>query len=335
VIGILFTGGTISMRIDPRSGAATPALGGHEILEAAGLAGLTDVLVEDFSRLPGPHVTPEQMWRLARRAAAWLERPDVDGLVIAHGTDTIEETCAFLDLVLTSSKPVVFVGAMRTVSEPSWDGPANLLAAVRVAGSAESRGRGTLVVMNEQILAAAEALKTHTEAAASFTSPEFGPLGVVDAGTVLYRRAATRVDWPASPDADAGLRLARIEPAVDLIKAVAGLDDRYIRCSLELGARGLVIEAMGRGNVPPPMRPGIAEAIDRGVPVVVVSRCVTGRVLDRYGYEGGGYDLRRLGAILGGGLSGPKARIRLMVALGSSSDPAAIRRWFEGEPPWR
>jgi hypothetical protein len=155
MIGLLFTGGTISMRLDPATGAAVPALGAAEILaQVPQLGAVTDFETEDFSRLPGPHVTPEQMWRLARRAAAWLERPDIDGLVITHGTDTIEETAYLLDLVLTSEKPVVLVGAMRTVSDPSWDGPSNLLAATRVAASPGARGQGVLVVMDDHIITA-------------------------------------------------------------------------------------------------------------------------------------------------------------------------------------
>src|SRR5579871_3300437 len=136
MIGILFTGGTIAMKLNPATGAAVPALSSAEIIALVPQLGHVAALeFEDFSRLPGPHVTPDHMWRLARRAASWLERPDVDGLVITHGTDTIEETAFLLDLVLTTDKPVVLVGAMRTVSDPSWDGPANLIAAVRVAAS--------------------------------------------------------------------------------------------------------------------------------------------------------------------------------------------------------
>src|SRR6187397_3593559 len=136
MIGLLFTGGTISMKLDPATGAAVPALGAEDILaQVPGLDAISEIEIEEFSRLPGPHVTPEQMWRLARRASAWLERPDIDGLVITHGTDTIEETAFLLDLLLLTDKPVVMVGAMRTVSDVGWDGPANLLAAVRVAAS--------------------------------------------------------------------------------------------------------------------------------------------------------------------------------------------------------
>ena len=317
MIGILFTGGTISMRVDPATGAAVPALGSREILEQVpGLAGISAIESEDVSRLPGPHVTPAHMWQLAQRAAAWLERPDVDGLVITHGTDTLEETAYLLDLVLTSDKPVALVGAMRTMSDASWDGPANLLAAARVAASPASRGRGTMVVMNDQVLAAAEATKMHTEAAGSFTAPEFGPVGIVDSGRVVYRRERpVRPAWMAD-DAEPGLRITGLDTRVDVIQAATGMDDTFIRASLARGARGLVIVAFGRGNVPPAIMPAIRDAVASGVLVAVVSRCPTGRVSARYGYEGGGLDLRRAGAVLAGDLSGAKARLALMTVLG-------------------
>src|SRR5687768_4307249 len=155
MITILFTGGTISMKLDPATGAAVPALSGAEILShVPEVSKVAEIEFEEVSRLPGPHVTPERMWNLARRAAAWLDRPDVDGLVITHGTDTLEETAYLLDLLLMTDKPVVLVGAMRTVSDVSWDGPANLLAAARVAAAPASRGHGVLVVMDDLILPA-------------------------------------------------------------------------------------------------------------------------------------------------------------------------------------
>jgi L-asparaginase len=268
------------------------------------------------------------MWRLARRAAAWLERPDVDGLVVTHGTDTLEETAYLLDLLLLSPKPVVLVGAIRTISEAGWDGPANLLAAVRVAAAPTSQDRGVLVVMNEQILTASEAQKIHTESAGSFASPEFGPVGVLDAGKVVYvRRAARHGTW-TSADADTGLRVARLETTVDLVKSAAGADDRFLRCSLAAGATGIVIEAMGRGNLPPAMKPGIEAAAAAGVPVVLASRYGAGSVQERYGYEGGGHDLAQLGVIFAGRLNGLKARMKLMVALGCTRDPERLSEIF-------
>jgi L-asparaginase len=330
MITILFTGGTISMKLDPATGAAVPALSGAEILaHVPELSKVAEIEFEEVSRLPGPHVTPERMWNLARRAAAWLDRPDVDGLVITHGTDTLEETAYLLDLLLLSPKPVVMVGAIRTASEPGWDGPANLLAAVRVAADPKSADRGVLVVMNEQILTASEVQKVHTESSGSFASPEFGPVGVIDAGRVRYARMAPRPGEWRDPAADTGLRVSRLESRVDLIKATSGADDRFLRCSVASEVKGIVLEAMGRGNLPPPMKPGIAAAVAAGIPVVISSRYGQGSVQERYGYDGGGHDLAKLGVIFSGRLTGLKARMKLMVALGYANSDAELRRIFE------
>lgn len=329
MIVILFTGGTISMKLDPATGAAVPALSGEEIMaQVPELAQVAEVEFEEVSRLPGPHVTPETMWRLGRRAAAWLERPDVEGLVVTHGTDTLEETAYLLDLLLTSPKPVIIVGAIRTMSEPGWDGPANLLAAARVAADPSSYGRGVLVVMNEQIFTASEAQKIHTEASGSFAAPEFGPVGVIDAGLVRYARSAPRHGEWRDPAADAGLRVTRLEANVDLIKATAGGDDRFLRCSLSAGAKGIILEAMGRGNLPPAMKPGIEAATHARVPVVISSRYGAGSVQERYGYSGGGHDLAQLGVIFAGRLTGLKSRMKLMVALAYTTDVEQLREIF-------
>jgi L-asparaginase len=337
LIGILFTGGTISMRLDPASGAAVPALGAREILaQVPQLDAVADIEVEDFSRLPGPHVTPEQMWRLARRAAAWLERPDVDGLVITHGTDTIEESAFLLDLVLTSDKPVVLVGAMRTMSDASWDGPANLLAAVRVAAATPSRGRGVVVVMNEQILPARDVRKIHTESSGSFAAPQYGPIGVVDADDVIFARdPRPRRSWH-DPEADAGLRVRRLDTRVELVQVYTGMPTRLITSALEAETRGLAVVAYGRGNVPPTVAPALQAAAARGVLVTISSRCVAGRVGPRYGYDGGGMRLMQDGAVLAGDLSGAKARLLQMVALGRHEyvplAAALVRQELQAEP---
>jgi L-asparaginase len=331
VIALLFTGGTISMRIDPQSGAAVPALDAGDILDTVPTIGrVAPIAVDDFTRLPGPHITPAHMWALAERLAMWLARPDCDGVVVTHGTDTIEETAFFLDVVLDSDKPVVLVGAMRTISDPSWDGPGNLLAAARTAASPASRQRGVLVVMDDQILAAREVRKVHTEASASFATPEFGPLGVVDAGHVIYRRAAqVRSDWRA-PDAPAGLKVARIDPRVELVQVYTGMTDLFIRAVINSGARGLALVAFGRGNVPPAIMPALTEAVSQGLMVTASTRCVAGRVRPRYGYEGGGLRLEQAGVLLAGDLSGAKARLLQMVAL-AQPDPAGVWRRVLGD----
>jgi L-asparaginase len=327
MIGVLFTGGTISMKLDPATGAAVPAMGAEDILaQVPGLHDVADIEIEDFSRLPGPHVTPGQMWRLARRAAAWLERPDIDGLVVTHGTDTIEETAYLLDLLLLTDKPVVLVGAMRTVSDPSWDGPANLIAAVRVAACPDVRGQGVLVVMDDRILPAREVRKVHTESSISFATPEFGPLGVVDAGHVVVRRLMTpRPAW-RDDAAEPGLRVARLETRVDLLQAYTGMTDRVVRLLTSEGERGLAVIGFGRGNVPPSIVPALAEAATAGMLVTISSRSVAGRVSARYGYEGGGRNLLDRGAVLAGHLSGAKARLLQMVLLGFTSDLGTAKR---------
>jgi L-asparaginase len=326
MIGLIFTGGTISMKLDPATGAAVPALGAEDILaQVRGLDEIAEIEVEDFSRLPGPHVTPEQMWRLARRASAWLERPDIDGLVITHGTDTIEETAFLLDLLLLTDKPVVMVGAMRTVSDVGWDGPANLLAAVRVAAAPSASGQGVLVVMDERILPAREVRKVHTESSASFTAPEFGPLGQVDAGQVLIRRTVrARPAW-RSADAEPGLRVSRLDTRVSLLQTFTGMDDGLVKCVSATDSRGLALVAYGRGNVPPSIMPALESAIAGGLLVTVSSRCVAGRVSARYGYEGGGLHLRKIGAVLAADLTAAKARLLQMVALGTAKDAAEAK----------
>lgn len=319
-VRVVFTGGTISMRIDPGTGAAVPALSGEDIASRVhGLKKEARVTLDDYARLPGPHVTPQWMWRLKDHVARLLEDASTDAVVLTHGTDTLEETAFLLDLTLDSPKPVVFCGAMRTVSEPGWDGPSNLMAAVRTAVHADSSGRGVLITVGEEIHAASEATKWHTHHLASFRSPH-GPLGTLDHGHVLYHRP---------PRHRSRLPAKRLVSEVDLHTMAAGVDGALIRASLARGARGLVLEATGCGNVPPAILPAVRAALAAHLPVVLVSRCPEGRVSPAYGYAGGGRMLQQIGVILGQDLPGPKARIKLMVALGLTSDTARIRRIFE------
>jgi len=319
-VHIVFTGGTISMRIDPGTGAAVPALSGEEIVaRVAGLRKEARLTLEDYARLPGPHVTPAWMWQLKDHVAAVLAQDDVDAAVITHGTDTIEETAFLLDLTLDTPKPVVFCGAMRTISEPVWDGPANLMSAVRAAVHPDSWGRGVLIAVGEEIHHAVEATKWHTQSLNAFRSPH-GALGVVERGQIRYHRPPFR-----TPRLDA----PRLVADVDLHTMAAGTDDTFLRASIARGARGLVLEGTGCGNVPPAAMPGVRAALAARIPVVLVSRCPEGRVAPAYGYEGGGQMLQQIGVIPGGELPGPKARIKLMVALGATADVAEIQKIFE------
>ena len=318
---LLATGGTISMRRDAQAGGAVPQLTGREIVEAVpGIDTVAKLEVREFGRFPGPHMTIERMWELrATILAAFYD--GVDAVVVTHGTDTIEETAYLLDRSLPPQVPVVITGAMRNSSELSWDGPANLMSALEVAASPEARGRGTMVVMDEEIVQGAEVVKTHTEQAGTFRSPNWGPLGITDKGRALFYRESRRRPT-LSPE--------RPTTPVDLVKIVAGADSRLVEASLDTGAHGVVLEALGRGNVPPAVVPGVRRWIDAGKPVLVATRSSRGRVLDTYAYEGGGHTLREMGCIFADHLTGQQARIELMLALGvHGADVAHVRETVE------
>ena len=304
---LLATGGTISMRRDAAAGGPVPQLTGREILDAVpGIDQVAELEVREFGRYPGPHMTIERMWEL-RAAILDALAEGVEGIVVTHGTDTVEETAYLLDRSLPAEVPVVITGAMRNSSELSWDGPANLMSAAEVAASPEARGRGTMVVMDEEIVQGAEVVKTHTEQAGTFRSPNWGPLGITDKGRALFYRESRRKPT-----------LAPRQPVVpvDLIKIVAGADARLVEASLDTGAQAIVLEAMGRGNVPPAVLPGIRRWVEAEKPVVVASRSSRGRVLDTYAYEGGGHQLREMGCIFADHMTGQQARIELVLALG-------------------
>ncbi|SHH63898.1 L-asparaginase [Caloranaerobacter azorensis DSM 13643] len=320
-VAVIFTGGTISMKIDPRIDAAIPALSSEEILAmVTNIEKFAEIEIINFAKLPGPHMTPNKMMELAKLIKETIRRDDITGVVVTHGTDTLEETAYLLDLTIKSEKPIIVVGAMRNGSELGYDGPSNLSASICTAISEKAKGRGVLVVMNNEVNAASEVTKTNTLSLNTFKSPEFGPLGIVDNDEVIFYRDIINHEH---------IETDSIEPKVALIKCAAGMDDDIINFCIETGYKGIVIEALGRGNVPPDMVKGIKKAIENDIPVVIVSRCPTGRVLDTYGYPGAGRTLRQLGAIFGNNLPGQKARIKLMLALSITKNMNKIKEIFE------
>jgi len=324
---ILSTGGTIASRYDPDKGGLVPALSGDELVEAVPeLVEVAQVRVEQISNIGSADMTPAIWLKLARRANEVLSSDDVTGIVVTHGTDTLEETAYFLDITVTSSKPVVMVGSQRAASYPDTDGPRNLLNAVRVAVSPEALDKGTLVVMNGQINAAREVTKTSTIARETFKTLEFGALGVANLGGVrFYRAPLRRQTIPLAADA----RLGRVE----IVSHYAGADGRLVRALLNDDGppplAGLVIAATGLGHVSASMHDAIQEARDRDVPVVISSRVYTGRLMPLYAGKGKGVDLRELGCVLSDNLSPQKARILLMLALIRTRDPNALQQYFD------
>lgn len=320
-LAIIFTGGTISMKFDPELHAAIPALNADEIVSTLkNIEDIADVEVVNYANLPSPHITPSIMMDVYHLVMEKLTDPTIDGVIVTHGTDTMEETAYLLDLLIDSPKPVVVVGAMRNFSELGYDGASNLSAAICTAVSDRSRNKGVLVVMNNEVNAASQVTKTNTLSLDTFKSPEFGALGIVDNDEIIYYRSIVSRQVIGSK---------KIEEKVALIKSVAGMDSDMIDFCIDSGYKGIVIEAMGRGNLPPQMVPGVKRAIEKNIPIVLVSRCNTGRVLYTYGYEGGGKQLRDMGVILGGNLPGQKARIKLMLILGKTTDYEEVKELFE------
>lgn len=320
-IAVIFTGGTISMKIDPKIKAAVPTLTGEEIMSmVTGIEEFAQIKPFTFSNLPGPHMTPKIMMELSDFIKKIIDRDDIDGVVVAHGTDSLEETAYLLDLTIESDKPIVVTGSMRSGSELGYDGPSNLSASICTAISESARKRGVLVCFNDELNSASEVTKANSMNLNAFKSPDFGPVGIVDNNKVIFYRQTTHTEHIATD---------KIESEVTLIKTAVGMDSKLIDFCIENNQKGIVLEGMGRGNIPPLMTEGIKRAIQKGIAVVLVSRCFQGRVLDSYGYPGGGKELRNIGIIFGDNLPGQKARIKLMLALGKTNNLNEIRTIFE------
>jgi L-asparaginase len=321
MIVIVFTGGTISMRHDAAFGGAVPSLKGRDILDLApGIDQLAQLEADDWGSYPGPHMTVERMWALRARLLEHIARPAVKGIVVTHGTDTLEESAYLMARSLPTAKPIVFTGAMRTSSDLGWDGPGNLAAAVRVASADAARGQGVMLVMYDRIHSALDVTKGHTAMLDAFDSPGLGPLGIVDDGVVIFRRSL--------PDNVTTIEPESLGTPVDIVYAWAGADSRLLEASAET-ARGVVIAALGRGNVPTEMLDGVDAFLEAGKPVVISSRSSRGRVGPTYGYPGAGRRLLERGAIMAGGRRPQQARIDLMLALGMGWGAEQITAIFE------
>lgn len=278
-----------------------------------------------WSNLPSPHMTPEHMFRLARDIDRALASPSVLGAVVIHGTDVLVESAYMADLTLRSTKPVVFTGSMRYYSETGFDGIRNLLNGLRACLLPLPAETGVVLLMTDRIFSAREVVKINSLNIDAFEAPESGPVAYVAGDDVHLTRSLSRIAAVKRPL----IRARRIEPRVAMISCYAGMDGTLVRHVIQRGDIGLVIEGFGAGNVPPGIVPALEKAIGRGIPVVLTTRCPEGGVWPMYAYSGGGADLAKRGVILGGRLSGPKARILLMVALGATRSLKRIRQIFE------
>ncbi len=317
---IITTGGTIAMKYDETKQGLVPAVSGDDLVEAVpALRQVAEVEVVEYANVPSGHVTPAMMLEIAHLADQYASRPDVAGIVVTHGTDTMEETAYVLSLACTTTKPVCITGAMRGASDMGYDGLANLLGAVRVAACPEAAGRGALLIFNDEIHAAAQVTKGHTVSCSTFISPMWGPVGYIYFDGIVFRRSSQVVEK---------LPTEQLTEGVELLQVYAGMDGRMYHYLADRPVQGLVVEAVGCGNVPPKVMEGIAYVRSKGVPVVLATRVPAGRVAPVYSYLGSAGSMEPLALLLAGELSGPKARLKLMLALSHTHDNDELQKIF-------
>jgi len=307
MVAIITTGGTIAEKTDPKTGGSVPALSGEDLLEAVpGLSKAANIQVINFSNIDSSQMAPEIWAKLSKKVDEILDNERIAGAVITHGTDTMAEGAYFLDLTLKTNKPVVFVGAMRNASDISPDGPANILNAVIQVTSKEAKDWGVTVTMNQYINSSKNVVKTQTTNVQTFNSGEKGYLGYIQNGKVYrYNESPNRLKFS----------IPETFPRVALLKTYAGDDGDLVKYAADSGAVGIVIEGVGAGNVNAKVEEAIKYAKDKGVVIVLATRVYHGRVYPIYGDQGGGAMLEGEGVILAGDLTGPKARLLLMLAL--------------------
>ncbi len=323
-IVVLATGGTIAGAGEAPSGPSyrSAALGIEELLTAVPQAReLADLTGEQIAQVGSQDLTPRHWLTLARRVRDRLDR-GAEGIIVTHGTDTLEETAFFLDLVVDRPQPVVLTGAMRPATGLSADGPRNLLDAVRVARDPAASGRGVLVVLDETVHTARAVTKTNTSSVSTFRSPLFGAAGAIVGGRTVFFRAPAPRPAPLLSDLEGTSDL----PRVDVLYATAGMAADQVECSLDHGAQGLVLAGVGNGNAPRPVVEALSRAAQRGIPIVRSTRAASGFVARDIEI-----DDTAQGFIAAGALGPAKARVLLMTALVETSDPKELQERFFAE----
>ena len=314
---VLHTGGTISMQADA-TGAVVTSQDNPMNHVSNPLEGI-EVHTLDFFNLPSPHIKPNHMLALYHKIKE--EADNYDGVVITHGTDTLEETAYFLDTMKIPPIPIVLTGAMRSSNELGSDGVYNYLSALRVASDDKAADKGVLVVMNDEIHAAKYVTKTHTTNVSTFQTPTHGPLGLIMKQEILYfKTAEPRVRFD----------LEHIQGLVPIISAYAGMTDELIDMLDLEQLDGLVIQAFGAGNVPKETAQKLENLLQKGIPVALVSRCFNGIAEPVYAYQGGGVELQRAGVFFVKELNAQKARLKLLIALNAGLKGQALKDYMEG-----
>lgn len=314
---VLHTGGTISMQADQNGAVESSPI--NPMTQVTSPLENIEVVSVDFLNLPSPHIQIDHMMMIYKKIRE--EAFHFDGFVITHGTDTLEETAYFLDTMSIPQKPIVMTGAMRSSNELGSDGIYNYRTALRVAADEKSADKGVLVVMNDEIHAAKYVTKTHTTNVSTFQTPTHGPLGLVTKREILFFKAA---------DKRVRFDLQAINGVVPIIKSYADMDTILLDALVEAPISGLVIEALGAGNLPPASISAIKKLINKQLPIVLVSRCFNGIAEPVYAYDGGGIQLEELGVLFVKELNPQKARIKLLIAVNAGLNGQDLADYIQG-----
>jgi L-asparaginase len=322
MVAIISTGGTIAEKTDPKTGGAVPAVSGDDLVDAVkGLDKVANIAVMEFCNIDSSQMEPAIWARLSKTVDKVLADPQIVGAVITHGTDTMAVGAYMLDLTLVSDKPVAFTGAMNDASSLDPDGPANMLHAVQQVCSPEAKNWGVTVTLNRYVNGAHAVRKTQTTNPQTFKSGQAGYLGYVFDGKVIAfneRLPRKRLPLPAKL------------PRVVYLATYAGDDGAMVRHAVDRGAKGIVIDGVGAGNVNAAVYRAITYALSKGVSVVASTRVYHGGFQPIYGDAGGGETLVQHGCLMAPPqVTGPKARILLMLALGNyENQPEKLKELF-------
>ena len=319
---LLTSGGTIASKKDEKTGKVqSGVISGQKLADLIPNRRDFSCQVEELFRLPSAHLTMFHLREMAQAIKTVFEENRCQGVVLTHGTDTLEETAYYLDLVLHDCGPVILTGSQLPPEEIASDAFRNLRDSFKVALKEESRDKGVLVVFNGRIYAASEAVKIHTDNLDAFASPGWGPIGCIDGEEVIYKRTINK-RVKITPEKN------RREPKVYIISFGLGMDGYLIEKALEAGAEGLVLEGFGRGQIPPEAVEQVERAVNKGIPVVLTTRCYEGAVKGVYDYKGSAVQLEKIGVILANDLPKQKARIKLMLALANDMSIKEISELF-------
>ncbi|RXJ98611.1 L-asparaginase 2 [Arcobacter sp. CECT 8986] len=322
-ITILATGGTIAGAGESatKSAYSAGAVTVDKLISAVpSINKMANIKGEQISNIGSQEMNDKVWLKLAKRVNALLKKDDVDGVVITHGTDTMESTSYFLDLTVKSKKPIVFVGAMRSGSSMSADGPMNIYNAVSVAINKQTYGKGVVVVMNDEIHSAREVTKVNTSNVNAFSSPNTGKIGTVYYGDVHYYMTPIRKHTYQS---EFDIEKINSLPRVDILYGHANDSDVFAKAAVKAGAKGIIHAGMGNGNPYPTTQTALADAVKEGVVVARTSRVGSGRTNLH-----GEVDDAKYGFIVTDNLNAQKARILLMLGLTKTHDKKELQRMF-------